>query len=399
MRYEGASEAVADVKGIMAQSKQISRGSHGDFESYRRRQEAWQIQRDQAFDEINAIGAQMFALKVRQSAAQTELKRLKAQHKSIKKMSKFMESRFTQSTLYQWLIGQMASLYYQIYDIVAAHCLSVQACWQYELGDLETTFVQTDAWNDHYRGLLVGKTLQQNLQQMEAAYLTRHERRLEIVRTVSLADVLSAQTKYPSFADQKTTGQISFDLAEGLYDSDYPGHYMRQIKSIWITLPTLLGPYQDVKATLMQTRSNTLMNASVDGVNYLNGTSNSTNGAVIATNLRAGEQVALSSGLSDAGLFELRFDDERYLLLRGNRSGVELDIDVSKTRQVQDADSDVERADGRDCPRTLHRTGWRLCLHNSGRKDRRRLSPATDVRKITIKHGDLNEYSLPVWGP
>ncbi len=96
-------------------------------------------------------------------------------------------------------------------------------------------------------------------------------------------------------------------MTERLYDGDYPGHYMRQIRSVWISLPTLLGPYQDIKATLTQTKSSTLLNASADGVQYLMDPTKGIGAAKIVTNLRASQQIALSAGLDDAGLFQCEF--------------------------------------------------------------------------------------------
>lgn len=314
-RYEGATEAVANGLITTGQAIEIVADRIATAEGYRRRREEWQIQYEQAQREVDALNKQIDALMVRQVAAATELARVTAQQAQIQAMLNYLKNRFTQATLYQWLSGQLAALYYQAYDAVVSLCLSAQACWQYEMGDFATTFIQTGAWNDHYRGLQVGETLQLNLQQMEAAYLARNERCLEITKTVSLVEVL--KPPQGSFDDQKKNGggRFVFELTESLFDQDYPGHYMRQIKSISISLPTLLGPYQDVKATLTQTMSQTLLKASIEGVTFLNTGKGTPDGVV--TNLRASQQIALSSGLNDAGLFELSFGDERYLPFEG----------------------------------------------------------------------------------
>ena len=84
-----------------------------------------------------------------------------------------------------------------------------------------------------------------------------------------------------------------------MYDDDYPGHYLRRIKSVSVSLPATLGPYEDIRATLTQTWNQT----------HLSATDNAP-----LENMRVREQVALSTGLNDNGLFTLNFDtDERYL--------------------------------------------------------------------------------------
>ncbi|CAH2935917.1 MAG: Unknown, probable insecticidal toxin [uncultured Paraburkholderia sp.] len=50
---------------------------------------------------------------------------------------------------------------------------------------------------------------------------------------------------------------------------------------------------------------------------YLDGSDDGKDDANIVTNLRASQQIALSSGPNDAGLFELNFGDERYLPFEG----------------------------------------------------------------------------------
>ncbi|GAL60057.1 hypothetical protein EV102420_26_00770, partial [Pseudescherichia vulneris NBRC 102420] len=136
-------------------------------------------------------------------------------------------------------------------------------------------------------------------------------RRLELTKTISLKKLDSS-----AFDDLKANGTTQFSLSESLFDNDYPGHYLRQIKFVTISLPTLVGPYQDVKMTLVQSGSRILLKADINGVNYLN---DSTTGSAsnIITNLRASEEIAVSSGLNDSGMFVLNFGDERYLPFEG----------------------------------------------------------------------------------
>jgi len=96
---------------------------------------------------------------------------------------------------------------------------------------------------------------------------------------------------------------LTFELTLKLFDDDYPGHYLRRIKHVSVSLPATLGPYEDIKAILTQTANTT----------YLTPAARHTDAAV-KKDLRAKQQIALSSGLNDSGLFTLNFDsDERYL--------------------------------------------------------------------------------------
>lgn len=297
-------QLTGEITGLAAQQTEIS-------ESYRRRSEEWQIMYQQAQSEVDTLNAQLDALAVRRQGAVTSLQLAQAQQDNLKSTLNFLTTRFTQSSLYNWLTGQLSALYYQAYDAVLSLCLSAQACWQYEMGDMTSTFIQTGAWNDSYHGLLVGETLTLNLQQMESAWLSRNERRLELTKTVSLKQLDSE-----AFAGLVENGITQFSLSESLFDNDYPGYYLRQVKFVTVSLPALVGPYQDVKMTLTQSGSRTLLKADIDGVNYLN---DSTKGSAsnIVTNLRASQQIAVSQGINDSGMFVLNFGDERYLPFEG----------------------------------------------------------------------------------
>lgn len=308
-----ATQIAADVLALSARQTDMSEG-------YKRRREEWQIQYQQAQSEVGVINNQLSALAIRRTGAVTALQLAQAQQDNLKSTLNFLTTRFSQSALYNWLAGQLSALYYQAYDATLSLCLSAEACWQYEMGDITSRFIQTGTWNDNYRGLLVGEALQLNLQQMESAWLNRYARRLELTRTVSLKNLKdsagTAQIDWTAFTTGTAAGTATFSLSESLFDNDYPGHYLRQIKSVTVTLPALVGPYQDVRMTLTQSGSRVLLKADIGGVNYLNDpkTGSSTN---ILLNPRASQQVAVSSGLNDAGLFMLSFGDERYLPFEG----------------------------------------------------------------------------------
>jgi len=53
----------------------------------------------------------------------------------------------------------------------------------------------------------------------------------------------------------KATGSCVVSIPEWLYDMDCPGHYMRRIKSVALSIPAVAGPYTSVNCTLSLLRS------------------------------------------------------------------------------------------------------------------------------------------------
>lgn len=314
-RLEGSLKIVEAIANMEAVQSHGTADAIDRTEGYRRRHQEWMQARDQAQLEIDQIDSQLSVLDEQNHLTAKLLFQAETALIQAKATYDFLGKRFTHSQLYQWLNGQYATFYYQAYDAVLSLCMAAQACWQYELCDYTTTFIKASAWNDAYRGLTAGESLKLNLIKMEAAYLSLNERRLEIIKTISLRDLKknTAQSEEPTKSDKesweemlerlKKEGVINFELPVQLFDNDYPGQYQRRITRISVSLPAVIGPYQNIRALLIQTYNAVQISENVD--------------SPLKENLRASQQIALSTGVDDDGMFQLRFDDERYLPFEG----------------------------------------------------------------------------------
>jgi hypothetical protein len=117
--------------------------------------------------------------------------------------------------------------------------------------------------------------------------------------------------------DLINTGKLDFELSQQLFDHDYPGQYCRQIVSVSVTLPAVVGPYQDVCATLTQTSSTTLLKPDTESLDYQYGDKSGIPPRYILLNPRNQQQTSINHALDDAGMHQLMFGDERYLPFEG----------------------------------------------------------------------------------
>lgn len=55
----------------------------------------------------------------------------------------------------------------------------------------------------------------------------------------------------------RTAGHAEIERLEWLFDLDHPGHYMRRIENVTITVPCVTGPYAGVhcRLTLLSSRT------------------------------------------------------------------------------------------------------------------------------------------------
>nr|WP_232924773.1 toxin [Pseudomonas cichorii] len=307
-------EGIPEMVAIAAHATAVTDDTIGDAleraEIFRRRRQEWENACDQARLESEYITAQLAVHDAQTRVTALQLRQAQEAKKQAEVAYAFLNKRFTHSQLYQWLNGQFSTFYYQAYDATFSLCLAAQACWQFEIADYSTTFIQPAAWKDAWRGLTAGESLKLNLLRMDAAYLARHDRKLEIVKTVSVKQLPPSTEENPSIntgwdevvmrlADE---GIAEFEITKAMLDNDHPGHYLRRIKRVSVSLPVTVGPYQDIHAALTQTYSAVQMNGPQ---------------GPLKENMRASQQIVISKGIDDDGMFVFNFDDERYLPFEG----------------------------------------------------------------------------------
>jgi hypothetical protein len=331
-RLAGPFYALADSFQIGADNLRGEAEELGVIEQYRRRQQEWELARDQSLAELRVLREQLLAQEHSLDAARAGLQQSQIVNKQVLAVYAFYQSRATGPALTNWVVGQVKTLIYQVYDVVAGLCLCAETCWQYELGDYQSRFVRPDVWMDACHGFTTGQSLKLDLLRMAAARIKRDEHRLQLVKTISLRTLDSA-----AWADFKTSGTLAIKLNEKLFNEDYPGHYCRQVIGLSLTFPGLLGPYQNICATFVQITSSTLLEPDLEAVKYLHdpASGNPAPGTLVQ-NLRPYQQIGLSLGLDDNGI-AMRIDDERYLPFEGTGVHAEYVLTLPRHDQLAQA--------------------------------------------------------------
>ncbi|WP_095112292.1 neuraminidase-like domain-containing protein [Pseudomonas sp. Irchel 3H7] len=317
-RIDKVTDAICFGLEIASSMLQIDADKQATTEGYRRRRNEWGLQRDQALAEIAAIDAQIVAQSHAIDAARTNLAQTLRANAQALTMYNYLKKRATNAELFGWMLGQLKALHYQAYDAVVSLCLSAQAAMSAETGDYDSYIPLPQVWQDQRHGLTAGEHLRAYLLRMEHEYLQRTERRVEVVKTISLRrlfnDAIDPQLGIGSWeaalAQLLATGSLVFKLTQLLFDRDYPGHYCRQISSVEMDFAVLTGPFEDVRATLLQIGSMTTSRASVQSVQYLhNPDPDVVAPSDLLFNLRPGQQIALSVGIADNGMTAVKPDE------------------------------------------------------------------------------------------
>lgn len=270
--------------------------------SYQRRQEEWQLQHDIAKNEVTQLDAQIKSLTEQIAMAQKQIALAETEQAHAQALYEFQTTRFTGQALYNWLAARLSALYYQLYDVTLPICLQAKAALVQELGAQDTDGVfRVPVWDNLWQGLLAGEGLSVELQKLDSIWLARGAMGLEATRTVSLATLFGAETfkdKLQTVLDGNSvdpSGGVSLSLTDNIFQATLDLSVLeldksynmkgktRRIKSVAVTLPTLLGPYQDIEATLIFGK----------------------------------ETATLSHGLNDSGRFVTDLNDSRFLPFEG----------------------------------------------------------------------------------
>lgn len=278
---------------------------------YERRYDDWQFQGRMATKELDSIDQQIVAAEIRKQVAETDLRNHEIQIDNSNQTDEFMRSKFTNSDLYQWMIGQTTSVYFSAYKLAHDFSKKAERSYQFELGR-DDTFIAYGYWDSLKKGLMSADKLMQDLKRMEASYLDKNKREYEVVKHVSLA-----QLDPLALTKLKATGSCDFTVPEILFDLDHAGHYFRRIKTVSLSLPCVAGPHTSVSAKLSLVSNRYRKSTNPDNMAATGYAEDPGNDERFVYNVGAIQSVATSHGQKDSGLFELQFKDDRYLPFEG----------------------------------------------------------------------------------
>lgn len=307
----------------------------GKMGAYKRRHQDYAHQANLAAREIMHIDSQITAANIRVNVASLDRARLETEIEQAALVEHHFRSKYTSVELYGWMHGQITGLYFQSYQLAVALAKRAERCYRFERGLTSSSYVSAGGWDNLHKGLLAGETLQLQLRQLERAHQEQDRRELEITKHVSLRQLAPM-----ALISLKETGRCEFELPELLYDMDYPGHYMRRIKSVSVSIPAVTGPYTSLNATLTMLSNETRRTDELRIGKYERDLENDDERFV--TDFAAMQAIVTSTGQNDSGVFELNLNDERYLPFEGagaaGRWRFEMDPDCNRfdRRMVSD---------------------------------------------------------------
>jgi hypothetical protein len=312
-------EKLADITRIGGDILRAEAGLEGDraamasrTASYERRLDDWLFQGNSAARELMQIGRQILSSLIAEQVAHHEYLNIQTQIAQAQEVDDFLRGKFTNEELYHWMQGETSRLYYEYYRFAFDTARKAERTMKQELMRPEvdgTDYVKFNYWDGGRKGLLSGEALYLDVKRIEMAYHDNNKREFELTRHVSLRQLDPA-----ALLKLRTAGECQISIPEWFYDRDCPGHYMRRLRNVAVSLPSVVGPYTSVNCTLSLLRSEIRKSPLLkDGAYGRTGSEDDR----FVDYVGSVQSIVTSGGSNDSGMFETNLRDERFLPFEG----------------------------------------------------------------------------------
>jgi Tc toxin complex TcA C-terminal TcB-binding domain len=249
--------AISAQDNIKAQTTAQGASIRASFENRKRE---WEIQVALSTQDV-AIGEQQITLANDQVEITTQEKviaELKASND--KDTIEFLTTKFTSIKLYDWMSNILEKIYCFFLQQATAMAQLAENQLAFERQEVPPSYIQADYWNapsdgatgsnpntpaPDRKGLTGSARLLQDIYQLDQYAFNTNKRKLQLSKTFSLASLAPAE-----FQRFRETGVMIFSTPMEMFDRDFPGHYLRLIRRVRISVIALIPPTQGIHATL-----------------------------------------------------------------------------------------------------------------------------------------------------
>ena len=222
----------------------------------------WELQKSLADQDVQIGGQQVRLAEDRVRVVEQERVIAEMQAEHAREVVDFLANKFTNVELYDWMSGVLEGVYGYFLQMATATAQLAGSQLAFERQEAPPPFVQDDYWespSDSFagagdakapdrRGLTGSARLLQDIHQLDQHAFDTNQRKLQLTKTISLAQMAPAE-----FQRFRETGVLTFATPMELFDRDFPGHYLRLIRRLRTSVIALIPPTHGIRATLSTT--------------------------------------------------------------------------------------------------------------------------------------------------
>jgi len=271
--------------------------------SYERRAQEWEFQLGMASHSSAIAGHALSQAIGRAAIAREERSIAELQRSLAARGVDFLSNKFLNREMYIWMLRVAREQYRTRLNYAIEASYMAERALALELQQ-DIDAIRFDYFDPRRDGLLGAVQLQTDLATLEHRRLTQRQRDLQLSKTISMA--LSMPGDLQRF--RAGSGVLPFSTRQEWFDRDFPGHYLRLIKSVKVTVVALVPPLDGIHGTLTHSG----ISSTIIGPPFRR--------QVIQ---RRPESIAISAPYQATGVFVLDYHAEFLLPFEG--SGVESD--------------------------------------------------------------------------
>jgi hypothetical protein len=278
------------------------------------RKQQWSIQLASAQSDVTVAASQKAVAFDQLAVARAESDVATKQASQAAARLTAIKDQATSPAMYAWLVQTVGDVYRYFLQHATATAKLAQAQLAFERAEPVGAFVAADYWRPpavmvdskapaDMLGLTGGERLLEDLSKLDTYAFSSDQRKLNVSQTFSLAQLLPVE-----FVDFRRTGALNFMTPMAWFHQDFPGHYLRLIRQVRLSMVALVPPSRGIRATL-----------SSNGISRVTNRSGFRFGDL--TLRRDPSSVALTSPANATGVFDIDMQPDMLLPFEG--SGVE----------------------------------------------------------------------------
>jgi hypothetical protein len=252
------SNAVAASGAAWGQNSQF----HGLMASFERRDQEWRYERGVAQQDVASAQQQMRIAQDQVVVATEEQAIAALQAAHARTVADFLANKFLNADLYEWMTDVLEQVYR--FFLQQATQFARLAEWQlaFERQEPPAAVIKADYWDrptsdltpdvgasatgtNSVRGLTGSARLLRDVYELDQYAFAKNQRKQQLSETLSLA-----QLDPFAFQTFRKSGRLPFATPMSLFDGRFPGHYVRLIKRVRVSVVALIPPTMGVRASL-----------------------------------------------------------------------------------------------------------------------------------------------------
>jgi hypothetical protein len=303
--------------------------------SHARRKQRWRLRENLARQDVRISTQRMEVAREQIDVVREERRIAKLQADHANEISEFLANKFTSRELYEWMLEIIEEVYRTFLQQATSMAKLAERQLAFERHEAPQQMIESNYWqaptegrvqaggdeeSQSRHGLSGSSRLLQDIYQLDQYAFRTDERKQQVSKTISLAQLAPFELQ-----QLRETGVLSFDTYQELFERDHPGHYLRLIKNISVSVIALTPPTDGIKAELRNSGISRVV----------------TGGPPFRTEVirRDPEMITLSSPQNETGIFQLKPEGEK--LMPFEKTGVDTSWELRMPKPANAFDYDT----------------------------------------------------------